>query len=449
MQGPVQSSAPNLGKDGAEKTARSIFVGNIPYEATEEKLIELFSKAGPVNGFRLVYDRESGKPKGYGFCEYSNAAIAASALRNLHNIDFNGRPLRIGPAAGEQNSAEVALSNPAVGPPVENAYGAPVDPKHAPEAISRAVASLPPEQMYELMKQMKLCIQNNPNEARNMLLQNPQLAYALLQAQIVMKIVDPKVAIGMLNRSHDQIPPARPDNSKPFEEEQNSFQTPSAHNFQTPHPQPVAPPMPTAQPNQFPHSAVPPLSINSSVTPSQYQQGPAAVPLRSTNPAIPQPTAQIPFTSEYPVISQESISAGMYPGMPGMQPPPPGYPAGPRKPFDAVSNRPPFQPQAGVPATLPNMPMNAPQFMTSVPAVPAPAAPRPSQPSDQITPEVAAAAVANMGPSGLLGAQGEQEKIALIMQVLQLSDESIAQLPEDQRRSILILKEQVRKTGVI
>ena len=42
---------------------------------------------------------------------------------------------------------------------------------------------------------MQLCIQNNPNEARNMLLQNPQLAYALLQAQIVMKIVDPQVAM--------------------------------------------------------------------------------------------------------------------------------------------------------------------------------------------------------------------------------------------------------------
>lgn len=447
MQNQVQSSASNLGKDGAEKTARSIFVGNIPYEATEEKLIELFSKAGPVNGFRLVYDRESGKPKGYGFCEYSNAAIAASALRNLHNIDFNGRPLRIGPAAGEQNSAEVALSNPAVGPPVENAYGSPVDPKHAPEAISRAVASLPPEQMYELMKQMKLCIQNNPNEARNMLLQNPQLAYALLQAQIVMKIVDPKVAIGMLNRSHDQIPPARPDNSKSFEEEQNSFQAP-AHNFQAPHSQPVAPSMPAAQP-PFPHQTVPPLSINTSVAPTQYQQGPTAVSLRSTNPVMPQPAAQIPFNSEYPVISQESMSAGMYPGMPGLQPPPPGYPSGPRNPFDAVSNRPQFQQQPGAPVTLPNMPMNAPQFMSNVPAVPAPGAPRPPQPSDQITPEVAAAAVASMGPSGLQGAQGEQEKIALIMQVLQLSDESIAQLPEDQRRSILFLKEQVRKTSAI
>ena len=45
------------------------------------------------------------------------------------------------------------------------------------------MASLPPEQMFQLMQQMKLCIQNNPQEARTMLLQNPQLAYALLQAQ--------------------------------------------------------------------------------------------------------------------------------------------------------------------------------------------------------------------------------------------------------------------------
>ncbi|KAA3670520.1 cleavage stimulation factor subunit 2, partial [Paragonimus westermani] len=177
----MQPNFPLITKEAAEKTARSIFVGNIPYEATEEKLIELFGKAGPVIGFRLVYDRESGKPKGYGFCEYNNPAIAASALRNLQNIEFNGRPLRIGPAAGEQNSAELALSNPAVGPPLESPYGDTCDPQAAPEAISRAVASLPPEQMYELMKQMKLCIQNNPNEARNMLLQNPQLAYALLQ----------------------------------------------------------------------------------------------------------------------------------------------------------------------------------------------------------------------------------------------------------------------------
>merc|ERR1719270_134074 len=80
-------------------------------------------------------------------------------------------------------------------------YGDSVEPGQAPEAISKAVASLPPEQMFELMKQMKMCIQNNPQEARNMLLQNPQLAYALLQAQVVMRIVDPEMALQMLHKS--------------------------------------------------------------------------------------------------------------------------------------------------------------------------------------------------------------------------------------------------------
>ncbi len=51
---------------------------------------------------RLVYDRETGKPKGYGFCEYQDVETASSAMRNLNNHDFNGRPLRVGVAAGEQ-----------------------------------------------------------------------------------------------------------------------------------------------------------------------------------------------------------------------------------------------------------------------------------------------------------------------------------------------------------
>ena len=56
---------------------------------------------------RLVYDRETGKPKGYGFCEYQDIETAQSAMRNLNNHDFNGRPLRVGVAAGEQNKDEM------------------------------------------------------------------------------------------------------------------------------------------------------------------------------------------------------------------------------------------------------------------------------------------------------------------------------------------------------
>ncbi|XP_030065736.1 cleavage stimulation factor subunit 2 isoform X2 [Microcaecilia unicolor] len=182
-----------------DRSLRSVFVGNIPYEATEEQLKDIFSEVGPVVSFRLVYDRETGKPKGYGFCEYQDQETALSAMRNLNGREFSGRALRVDNAASEKNKEE--LKNLGTGAPIiESPYGDPVSPEDAPESISRAVASLPPEQMFELMKQMKLCVQNSPQEARNMLLQNPQLAYALLQAQVVMRIVDPEIAVKILHR---------------------------------------------------------------------------------------------------------------------------------------------------------------------------------------------------------------------------------------------------------
>ncbi|XP_048653334.1 cleavage stimulation factor subunit 2 isoform X3 [Marmota marmota marmota] len=178
-----------------DRSLRSVFVGNIPYEATEEQLKDIFSEVGPVVSFRLVYDRETGKPKGYGFCEYQDQETALSAMRNLNGREFSGRALRVDNAASEKNKEE--LKSLGTGAPViESPYGETISPEDAPESISKAVASLPPEQMFELMKQMKLCVQNSPQEARNMLLQNPQLAYALLQAQVVMRIVDPEIALG-------------------------------------------------------------------------------------------------------------------------------------------------------------------------------------------------------------------------------------------------------------
>ncbi|KAL4631624.1 cleavage stimulation factor subunit 2 isoform X2 [Arapaima gigas] len=206
----VAASAVNAaGRDPAvDRSLRSVFVGNIPYEATEEQLKDIFSEVGLVVSFRLVYDRETGKPKGYGFCEYQDQETALSAMRNLNGREFSGRALRVDNAASEKNKEE--LKSLGTGAPViESPYGDSCQPEEAPEAISRAVASLPPEQMFELMKQMKLCVQNSPQEARNMLLQNPQLAYALLQAQVVMRIVDPEIALKMLHRQ-TQVQPLVP-----------------------------------------------------------------------------------------------------------------------------------------------------------------------------------------------------------------------------------------------
>lgn len=232
-----------------DRSLRSVFVGNIPYDATEEKLKEAFSEVGPVVSFRLVFDKDSGKPKGYGFCEYRDQETAQSAIRNLNNIELGGRALRVDSAANEKGRDEprnqANQANPGAGvvtganagplgqglmpgvavPPgmgmgqamastvgsgmitpammdQQPVYGQECDPEKSPEVISQAVASLPPEQMFELAKQMKQCIQSNPQEARNMLLANPQLAYALLQALVIMRVVEPQVAMSLLYRQN-------------------------------------------------------------------------------------------------------------------------------------------------------------------------------------------------------------------------------------------------------
>ncbi|XP_073280835.1 cleavage stimulating factor 64-like isoform X1 [Primulina huaijiensis] len=83
---------------------RCVFVGNIPYDATEEQLIQLCEEVGPVVSFRLVTDRETGKPKGYGFCEYKDEETALSARRNLQGYEINGRQLRVDFAENDKNA---------------------------------------------------------------------------------------------------------------------------------------------------------------------------------------------------------------------------------------------------------------------------------------------------------------------------------------------------------
>lgn len=64
------------------KTQKAVFVGNIPYDMAEEQVIEIFKEVGPVVGFKLMFDKETGKARGYGFCEFADSETAQSAIRN-------------------------------------------------------------------------------------------------------------------------------------------------------------------------------------------------------------------------------------------------------------------------------------------------------------------------------------------------------------------------------
>ncbi|KAL4135988.1 hypothetical protein QTP88_007562 [Uroleucon formosanum] len=199
-------------QNGLDKTIRSVFVGNIPYGETEEKLKGIFNDVGPVISFKLLYDRETGKPMGYGFCEYKDQETALSAIRNLNKYEIGGRTLRVDNACTEKVRQEMESFMMGINTS-QSEYGDTVDAEKAPEIINNVVSTLPPEQLYELTKQMKECVQNYPALARNMLLLNPQLCYALLQALVRMKIVDPKIARTMLHPAHKVLPPLRISNA--------------------------------------------------------------------------------------------------------------------------------------------------------------------------------------------------------------------------------------------
>ncbi|XP_031549422.1 cleavage stimulation factor subunit 2-like [Actinia tenebrosa] len=502
-------SAPNQQKQlsgAADRSLRSVFVGNIPYEASEEQLKEIFSEVGPVVSFRLVFDRETGKPKGYGFCEYKDQETALSAMRNLNGYELNGRALRVDSAASEKNKEEMKGME-AVARPEANPHGPPVAPAEAPEAITQAVASLPPEQMFELMKQMKICIQNNPEEARQMLLQNPQLAYALLQAQVVMKIVDPVIAQSILHKPNEA--PAHIQPGEPQPQSQHipgppgpigggpapGPQGPSGHPGPFPGPgpdmgrEPRGPPPHDMMgpPDQWDRRGGPDIRGHG-MPPDIHDRGPGPnhrdlhgppdgphgrgmPPNDMRGPDFRGPPdrgfgdrgfdPRDPRSREPPRTDSRDERRG--PPMDHRDqhmrdprgPPPheqryggPG-PGGPRDPRDPRADRGPPErfhkgpnhspqqqwgpPQGGPPPR--GQPGPGPVGMARPPG---PGQGGPGGPPNPSPPNVT-------GPPADISAQ-DQEKAALIMQVLSLTDQQIALLPEEQRQSIMMLKEQIGRS---
>ena len=75
--------------------AQKVYVGNLPFSATEDEVRELFSEHGNVISVKLISDRETGRPRGFGFVEMDDTSAAKSALDGQ---DYQGRTLRVNDA---------------------------------------------------------------------------------------------------------------------------------------------------------------------------------------------------------------------------------------------------------------------------------------------------------------------------------------------------------------
>lgn len=217
--------------------SRTLFVGNIPYDATEDELRNIFARAGPVEHFRLVFDRDTKQPKGYGFCDFVSPETAQNAIRSLHDVEYSGRRLRLDlsdlplrsalGAPASRVPGQLALPAPegasqslrAFPPPMPGGPAAslplplgmapmkPLEPNLSAPAcdpitarkllleaeaelsahsqIAQAVAALPKAQLQLCLGSMQRLAQEAPEATRNMLLEHPQLCYALLHGQLL------------------------------------------------------------------------------------------------------------------------------------------------------------------------------------------------------------------------------------------------------------------------
>ncbi len=76
---------------------KKLYVGNLPFSATDAEVNELFSQHGTVHSVALINDRETGRPRGFGFVEMDDDA-AQAAISALDGYEMGGRPLRVNEA---------------------------------------------------------------------------------------------------------------------------------------------------------------------------------------------------------------------------------------------------------------------------------------------------------------------------------------------------------------
>ena len=82
----------------------SIYVGNLNYEVTQEDLTSVFAEYGTVSRVSLPTDRETGRPRGFGFVEMGSDDEETAAVESLDGAEWMGRQLRVNKARPRENN---------------------------------------------------------------------------------------------------------------------------------------------------------------------------------------------------------------------------------------------------------------------------------------------------------------------------------------------------------
>ncbi|KAF2760113.1 RNA-binding domain-containing protein [Pseudovirgaria hyperparasitica] len=217
----------------SDKAGRVVFIGNIPYGVPEEEIQELLGRVGQVVDFRIVTDRETGRPKGFGFAEFTEQDAASSAVRNLNDYEIQGRKLRVdwsnengsgggtgGDNAGMNGQGPVQASPQNSLPPLPAGTDLPPDIT-CPDQISKTLNTLPAPQLLDVISQMKNLVNQNPQRATELLVQSPQLSYAIFQSLLLLGLVETSVLQSVI--SNQPVAPPQPQPQQPVQAPMPAF----------------------------------------------------------------------------------------------------------------------------------------------------------------------------------------------------------------------------------
>ena len=79
----------------AQETSNNVFVGNLSYETSRDRLLALFSAHGQVMSVNVITDRATGRPRGFAFVEMTTQAAASAAIEALNGQEVDGRKLTV------------------------------------------------------------------------------------------------------------------------------------------------------------------------------------------------------------------------------------------------------------------------------------------------------------------------------------------------------------------
>ncbi|KAL7501245.1 hypothetical protein ACHAWT_011177 [Skeletonema menzelii] len=204
--GQPPPSQSNNQSSGGNQQKHDIFVGNLAFNTTEEQLYQAFSELGRIIKVRMVSDQETGKPRGFAFIEFEDPQAALSAIRNMNEYEINGRKIRV----NFSNSSHLETLAEQMGMDLSHA-GSKKDDNTATNqsqgsgaqtsaavagsrAVASALKSMNKGEMYDVIAKLKEISDSNPEEARKILTQHPQLPEAILYCMSELDMIKTPVA---------------------------------------------------------------------------------------------------------------------------------------------------------------------------------------------------------------------------------------------------------------